>query len=86
MYFFLHYRQSEQYKIWERTIIPSLPSDFRNYSQAERQNYIDEKSAIQNFKKFKAETAKNIPALNLLDLISFFDRCRGDVRSATLVG
>ena len=48
--------------------------------------YLEEKSAIRNFKKFKAETAKNIPALNLLDLISFFDRCRGDVRSATLVG
>ena len=46
--FLLHHIQSEQYKIWERTITPSLPSDFRNSSQAERQKIISKKS--QRFK------------------------------------
>ena len=47
--FLLHHIQSEQYKIWERTITPSLPSVFRNYSQAGRQKLFRRKVSDSKF-------------------------------------
>ena len=66
-------------------LYPPFLQTFEIIVKQKGKNYFEEKSAIQNFKKFNAETGKNIPALNLLDLISFFHRCRGGVRSAPLV-